>query len=393
MKNREPRKTQPRKTSRSLPGRHLDILQEMLSIPTAPFAEHLVLEYVRRFCAKRKGVVTKSDKVGNLLVHVRIGSARIARPPCITAHLDHPGFVVDRKTDSNHVRAFWRGGVPKEYFVGARVRFALPEQKSWRWAKGVVEAVNTKKRDGIERVQTAVITVKELVPAGTVGMWDFPEPVIRGSRIFARGCDDIGGASAMLCAIDELSRHHKPCEAYFLFTRAEEVGFVGAIAAARAGTIPKKCFVVAMETSSERPFAKIGDGPILRVGDKASTFTHPVTAHCHQIAKDLAGSDKAFKYQRKLMDGGTCESSAYCTLGYEATGLCVALGNYHNIDARRKKLGPEYIDLNDFAGAVKWFVALARSLRRYTGRDDGMVKQMNELDQRWGRLLRQTADA
>ena len=92
------------------------------------------------------------------------------------------------------------------------------------------------------------------------------------------------------------------------------------------------------------------------------------------------------------MDGGTCESSAYCTLGYEATGLCVALGNYHNVDAKRKKLGPEYIDLDDFAGAVKWFVALARSPRPYTGRDEALVEQMNKLEKRYAKLLRDTRE-
>ncbi len=362
----------------------------------------MVLGYLEQFCSARKGVSASRDQVGNLLVRVRIGSAKVARPVCITAHLDHPGFVVDRMIDSTHVRAFWRGGVPKEYFVGAQVRFACEgnqatrqqgnKKKSIRWVKGRIKSIKTKKREGVERVDTAIIEVREGIPSGTIGMWDFPDPVIRGSRIFARGCDDLAGAAAMLCAIDELVRAGKPCDAYFLFTRAEEVGFIGAIAAARAGTIPRKCFVVAMETSSERPFAKIGDGPILRVGDKASTFTHAVTAHCHVVAKDLAAKEKSFKFQRKLMDGGTCESSAYCTLGYEATGLCVALGNYHNVDAKRKKLGPEYVDLNDLSGVVQWFVALARSSRRYTGQDENLRKQIIRLEKQWATLLRQSTN-
>jgi putative aminopeptidase FrvX len=365
------------------PAAQLRILHEMLSIPTAPFAEHKVLAHVERFCAARKGVSTSRDRFGNLLARLQVGGRKMARPVCITAHLDHPGFVVDRMVGENRLRAFWRGGVPKEYFVDASVRFDMGN----RWLKGRIESIKTVKRDGVERVDTALMEVREKIPSGTIGMWDFPNPAIRGSKIYARACDDLAGASAMLCAIDILSRERKPCDAYFLFTRAEEVGFVGAIAAANAGTIPKKCFVVAMETSSERPFAKIGDGPILRVGDKASTFTHAVTAHCHQVAKDLAKSDKKFTFQRKLMDGGTCESSAYCTLGYDATGICVALGNYHNVDSKRKKLGPEYIDLDDFAGVVKWFVALARSQRAYTGRDEALVEQMAKLEQRYAKLL------
>ena len=48
--------------------------------------------------------------------------------------------------------------------------------------------------------------------------------------------------------------------------------------------------------------------------------------------------------------------SAY---GYEATCLCLPLGNYHNMDREKKTLGPEYIDLNDWTNEVKLFVRLA----------------------------------
>ena len=166
--------------------------------------------------------------------------------------------------------------------------------------------------------------------------------------------------------------------------------YVGAaaIAAVRRKTIPTRCFVVAMETSSELPHAKMGDGPILRVGDKASTFTSEVTAYCHRIARELSAADKSFIYQRRLMDGGTCESSAYCNLGYEATGLCVALGNYHNVNVKRKRLGPEYIDIDDFDNVVKWFVELARASRPYTGRDEALRSQLESLERRYKTLLR-----
>lgn len=360
------------------------ILNDMLSIPTAPFAEHRVIDYIERFCGKRKHLKLTRDRAGNVLVRARVGQRTVKRPVCITAHLDHPGFVTDCMTAKNYVRAFWRGGVPPQYFIRSKVRFAV----EGAWVRGVVRSVSVVPRDGQYRVETAVLQVPRDIPSGAVGMWDFPDPVVRGTRIYARGCDDLAGAAAMLCAMDELVRSPKSCDAYFLFTRAEEVGFIGAIAACRLRTIPAKCFVVAMETSSERPFAKMGDGPILRVGDKASTFTHAATAYCHRIARELARDNKRFQYQRKLMDGGTCESSAYCTLGYEATGLCIALGNYHNVDAKRKKLAPEYIDLDDFDNVVKWFIELARAPHPYTGRDKTLDEQISGLERRYRSLLR-----
>ena len=93
------------------------------------------------------------------------------------------------------------------------------------------------------------------------------------------------------------------------------------------------------------------------------------------------------------MDGGTCESSAYCTLGYEATGLCIALGNYHNVNAARGRLGPEYVDLGDFANVVKWFVELARSPFPYTGRDEVLRKQIGDLERNYRALLRRSRRA
>jgi endoglucanase len=412
---------------------HTRILNEVLSLPTAPFAEHHVVDYVRRFCAAREGVTITIDKAGNLLVRVRVGSRRVSRPVCITAHLDHPGFVADKMIGKGRLRAFWRGGVPPEYFVGSGVRFFV----DGRWVPGQIVSTKTAIKEDRELVETAEIELRsgsasgtsrglkpaarrvplgpafegrpheeagrridataplrsrfgsreaDAVPRGAVGMWDFPDPQIKGDRIYARGCDDLAGAAAMLCAIDELVRSGRSCDAYFLFTRAEEVGFVGAIAACRLKTIPKKCFVVAMETSSERPHAKIGDGPVLRVGDRASTFTHPATAYCHRIARELEQAGR-FQYQRKLMDGGTCESSAYCRLGYEATGICVALGNYHNVDAKRKRLGPEYISLSDFGHVVRWFVELARAPRPYTGDDDQLDGRLARLESGYRKLL------
>jgi len=361
------------------------ILHEMMSIPTAPFAEHLVIDYVVRALSPLPSVTRTRDTAGNLLVHIKQGRRQTRRPVCITAHLDHPGFVADRMT-KRALRAFWRGGVPPEYFVGTGVKFWVDD----RWVKGKVRHVKVVTKNGRKRVETADIDTTHEVPPGSIGMWDLPDPRERGGRIYARGCDDMAGAAAMVCCIHHLVRRQIPCDTYFLFTRAEEVGFVGAIAAAKLGTIPKKCIVVAMETSSELPHAKMGDGPVLRVGDRTSVFTPAVTAYCQAVANDLASRDKKFVFQRRLMDGGTCESSAYCQLGYEATGMCLALGNYHNVDIRRKKIAPEYIDLADFDKVVKWFVELARAVRPYTARDKPLLKILDGIERDYRTLVRKT---
>jgi endoglucanase len=97
-------------------------------------------------------------------------------------------------------------------------------------------------------------------------MWNLPAPVIRRDRITAPGCDDLAGVAAILCMLDELCRTRAAVRAYALFTRAEEVGFAGAIAAGRDRTLPISVPVISVETSKALAHAAIGDGPILRVG-------------------------------------------------------------------------------------------------------------------------------
>lgn len=371
----------PRTTQRLI---NRQILLKLMSIPTAPFAEHLVADYVKRFCTSRRHVTLRRDSVGNLLVRVRKGKRRVARPVCITAHLDHPGFVADKMMSKGLLQAVWRGGVPVEYFVGSKVRFHVLDTV----VRGKIRSVKTVTKSGRRIVDTATVDVVETAPPGSIGTWDLPEPRVKETRIHALACDDLAGVAAMLGAIDELSKSQRGCDAYFLFTRAEEVGFAGAIAACRLKTIPAKCLVIAMETSSELPHARMGDGPILRVGDRGTTYFSPATNHCQRVADDLAASDKSFRYQRRLMDGGMCEASAYGIFGYEATGMCLALGNYHNCDKKRKKIAQEFVDLNDFDNVVRWFVALGRTKRTYTGRNDALQARLKGIEDEYKSLLR-----
>ena len=46
---------------------------------------------------------------------------------------------------------------------------------------------------------------------------------------------------------------------------------------------------------------------------------------------------------------------------FTAGSICVALGNYHNMDTAKKKIAPEYIDLADWNNMVKLFAHVARS--------------------------------
>lgn len=363
------------------------VLRQMLSLPTAPFAETAVLEYVRRVCEPLPGVSLREDRWGNLLALYRHRPPR-RTPLVFSAHTDHPGFVAQTMRGEDRLRAAFRGWVEAPYFENARVRF----WSNGRWIRGVVQKI-TKMAKAYRmigrsaRPEQVELRVDGPVEPNAPGMWDLPDPFERGGLVHARGCDDIAGCAAMVALLQRLARRRARAEVHCLFTRAEEVGFIGAIGAARSGTVSRSLPVVAIETSKALPNARQGDGAVLRVGDKTSVFSPGLTDYCNKVAMRLARRRKSFRYQRKLMDGGTCESTAFCAYGYMATGVCVPLGNYHNMNTQTQRIDCETVHLDDWKGMVDWFEALvlddegfsARSPRAHSGLEDRFAQ--------WRRLL------
>jgi endoglucanase len=138
-----------------------------------------------------------------------------------------------------------------------------------------------------------------------------------------------------------------------LLTRAEEVGLLGAFEAIRLGTVPHGAVVLSLECSKALPEAPQGSGVIVRVGDRLSVFDPAVTAALAGVA---AGAQ--VPHARRLMDGGVCEASAFCAAGYRASGLCIALGNYHNADDGGFGVAPEHVLVDDYLAEVDLLVRL-----------------------------------
>ena len=204
-------------------------------------------------------------------------------------------------------------------------------------------------------------------------MWDVGKGRVKGRRFYSRVCDNLAGAAGALAMLAELARRPPWATIAVLLTRGEEEGFIGAIGAVRDGKLLKKGDrLVVIECSAQQPFAPQGKGPIVRVGDKTSIFNSALTYFITQQAGELAKKDKRFDYQRALMPGGTCEATVYDVYGFTAASICVALGNYHNMDAEHKKIGAEYIDLNDWRGMVKLFVQLARNGHDFDPRNSAL---------------------
>jgi endoglucanase len=346
-------------------------LLELTSLPTASGREDRVIQWVTRWAARRPAVQLKRDRFGNILL--KLASARSRQPIIFAAHMDHPAFVVTA-VGSQTVGAEFRGGVSDAYFQGAPVLLHHARSKP---QPGRITALHPAQPPAQDKNVVVQFETKVNAAPGDVITWDIPPARIDGDRLYAPACDDLAGVAAALAAFDELLARPRartsvqPPKASaaslpdvrVLLTRAEEVGFVGALAACRSGLIPKQGRIIALENSkSFAPDSPIGGGPIVRVGDKTSTFDPHLTYQLSTIAAQLQQSDPTFHYQRRLMPGGTCEASAYQAMGYAATCLCLPLGRYHNMNELTQRIDAETISLADYDGLVRLLVHATRAL-------------------------------
>lgn len=361
----------------------LSLARRLFNNPTAPFHEERVARFIREFTLAR-GLRVRTDKLGNLIVCYRRGRGH--RPVAFVAHMDHPGFEVTEDAAGGFVMTRFLGSVPQQYFrTGARVRLfsAAGEQRATIWSLPDVDW----KKEKLVRLR-----LKGAARRGDFGMWDLPPVKTNHRLIWSRSCDDLAGCLVLLAMLDDLVQARVPATVYAVFTRAEEAGFHGALALTRSRLIPSSAVVVSVESSKELPHAPMGQGPVIRVGDRTTTFDPRVTMLLEEVAARVARADRRFAFQRRLMDGGTCEATVFCLHGYRAGGVCLAMGNYHNLGPG-ERIREEYVDVGDVQKTVQFFVEVARRSNDYGRATRALKQRLDSLFERGRRQLLQTATA
>ncbi len=244
---------------------------------------------------------------------------------------------------------------------------------------------------------TCLLRAPAKLQRGDVGRWALRgrggKPTVAGGFLYAHACDDLAGAAGALSALDVLRNHKNAGHVGVLLTVAEEVGFLGAIAACRRRTVPRKARLICLESSRSFLESPIGAGPILRVGDRMSVFSPDLTNRLGVLMAAYQDANPGFKAQRKLMPGGVCEASTFAAYGYESTCVCLPLGNYHNmvdIDGvlagkRPARVGAEYISVSDFHGMVDLLVHFAQHLD--SARHPSMMERMEQRYRKHGRII------
>ena len=348
----------------------MGFLFELLRQPTAPFREQQVRAFAETALAKWE-IPHCRDPHGNLLVGVdgpddyrRLLRTRSDDPVRLfIAHMDHPGFHADRWLDPRRLAIRWYGGSPVKHLAGAKVWLSAG---AGYIAEGRLR--NVKLHPQGYALQFAEVRLEDdrlfrTSPAARhlYGGFMFRAPVwLSGQRIYTKAADDLVGVFAILQTAHALYRQRGAQRPPFigLLTRAEEVGFVGAVAHLELGWAAARhrpLVAVSLEASRTLPGARVGKGPVVRLGDRRTVFD----ADGMQLLSELAERVLPKAYQRRIMDGGACEATATTAFRIPTIGLTVPLGNYHNqgleggADCPRP-LGPapEFVHLDDVQGLL-----------------------------------------
>lgn len=356
----------------------LSFLRELLRRPTAPFREQSVRDFATAALDAWR-VPWFLDPAGNLVVGVqdarayRALLARRGREPVrlFIAHMDHPGFHGVRWLGERRLAIRWHGGSPVKHLNGARVWLAQGDDYL---AEGRLRRIRIHPKGyAMERAEVQL-------PAGWLdggrrpgarsiyGGLGFRSPVWQGGRrLYTKAADDLVGVFCILQTARELFSGRRRVQPFIgLLSRAEEVGFVGAIAHLQLGWLKRRgrgLIAISLEASRTLPGAEIGRGPIVRLGDRRTVFDPDAL----QVATELANGLLDGRFQRRIMDGGSCEATATTAYGLPTLGLTVPLGNYHNQGFEggpdcERPMGPapEFVHIEDVAGMLTLCQGLMR---------------------------------
>jgi putative aminopeptidase FrvX len=350
----------------------IEIAARVMRCPAAPYCETLVVREVTRICDEHH-LHYEFDAFGNLLV--RAAARLINKPIVLAAHMDHPGFVFPRSAKSGALTAQFLGGVGDAYFKeGVKLRL---------WPANIPATLGKQRKKRTFEIRTT----EQLTARPEFAVWDLPDFEYSADTIRGRVCDDLIGVATILTVLIESRGSKAATNLVGVLSRAEEVGFHGALALAESKKLPKRSLVISLETSRELPPVKMGKGVVIRVGDRASIFDSASTRFLTEVATDVAKKDATFKFQRALMSGGTCEATAYQEYGFRCAAVCVALSNYHNC-GDNDEIAAEFVSASDAKSMARLLLDCAKNWSREEAFTARLPKRLEKLSREAHRELK-----
>ncbi len=376
-------------------------LSSILEKPTAPFREGLVIAAVEIILKKEK-IPYFRDPAKNIIVgvkskaeYLKLVKTKSTEPVRIyIAHMDHPGFHGTEWIDDEHLAFKWHGGSPTAHLEGAKVWLSDRDGVCGEGRVEKSELIPSGRAidKGIIKIKDLTRTVKATEVFGGFGFrkthW------LEGDLVYTKAADDLIGVFAILETAIHLKKSKKKQPFLGLLTRAEEVGFIGAVAHFELGWLKgakRPLLAVSLETSRTLPGADIGKGPVVRLGDRKNVF-HSGSTH---VFSELANRVLAGKHQRRIMDGGSCEGTAATSYGIPTIAISVPLGNYHNQSfeggpdaAPLNGPAPEFVSVSDIDGLCALTRAVMEPKLAWNSPYLETVKTFKKELKRYGPLLK-----
>lgn len=357
------------------------LLKDILSQPTAPFRESYVISRIQQEL-EQTSVPYFQDKIGNMIIgvssqreYLKLIQQKDPEPVrFFMAHMDHPGFHGVKWRSNRELDIQWHGGSPTEALSGARVWLTDP----WGWkAEGKLASPKLlASKKALNKARVLIHPSEYLGPADQIfGGFCFQAPYWQeGELLYTKAADDLVGSFvivSMAIEIWEKKKRKKKQERtqppfIGLLTRAEEVGFIGAMGHFELGWLLKaqrEIICISLESSRTLPGAEIGKGPIIRLGDRFTVFDPGLL----YLSSNLAEKTLPNRHQKRIMDGGTCEATVSTAFGFRSMGLSIPLGNYHNqcleggsYSGSFSGPAPEFVSLRDIENLHKFCLALMK---------------------------------
>jgi len=314
----------------------------------------------------------ETDAEGNLILRVA-STPKGSKAPRIlfVAHMDEIGYAVRSISEDGSLEAQFLGGGISEFFAGhaALVRTAagmlpgvleLPpgwDAPGFNWLRGPQpgEAVTW-------RVDTGARTAAEAEQLG-IKVGDtitVPKKYRRlfGTRASARSFDDRVGCAALVAAAWALGPDLKNRDVTLMWSTREEVGLVGALAAAQRlaseGISPDYVFAVDTFVSSDSPLeskrfadAPLGKGFVVRAVDNSNITSRKLVDRLVELAHT---NSIAVQYG---VTGGGNDGAAFLRYGSTDMPLGWPLRYSHSPG--------EVIDTRDLQALARAVAAIARS--------------------------------
>lgn len=337
----------------------LSIFLELSDIPTTAFHENRVSDYIKNKL-KEFEIDFEEDEWGNIEAFIK---GQKKEEVVFVSHMDHPGFEIIEKLDENLYKAKTLGGLPKLSDVEntkIKIYDKFSENKGYLKPFNESSSNDSRYKSSDRWLNNEFVSVqvelKELnFPVPVV--FDLPKPKISNDQIITPVADDLAGCALILEMLRSLKTSQNNYSIRGIFSRAEEVGLYGARLIAKSGRIDKNSIIVSIETSSELPGAVSGSGPIIRTGDRATTFDNSGEIILLSSVKQLIDQNKEFLFQRQLMSLGGCEATAFSAFGYKVTGISLPLINWHNANPEGK-VESERISITDYQNALNIMIGV-----------------------------------